>query len=495
VTAQPQTQNEPRKFVHDIIWIAASQILTSFVGIITLPVLTKRYTSATYGIWVQASVTMSLVVPVLTMQFGSAVVRFLAGEDDKGKRRRSLGSMLSAILVFACMILVAANFAAPQISRFLFDNPNYTAFVRLTFLWTLADGLFGFFISYLRARGMMKKVSVVQVAFAASKTAAILVLASSGLGLEWVIAGMAAVELVFAVSTLYLIIRDEGLPILNFVGIRKFLYFSAPEMPTGIFGWITSGSDRYFITRFINLSQTAVYSTSNYLAGFITWFCYPVGYVLLPAISKAWEQNRRGDIKIYFEYSIKLFLTLAIPAATGIVMLSQPLLKILTTSEYLAGWVLVLLLATGTILQGMYMINEYVIYLTQQTKWEPLIMVAAAAVSVGFNYVLIPHVGIIGAAIANVASNFTLAIILFIWAARTIAYRIDTKYVAKVITADLVMALCLHFLKAHGIAGIILSVIAGAAVFAAGLLALRAFSGQDKRLMKQAFSGLIPGLH
>jgi len=79
----------------------------------------------------------------------------------------------------------------------------------------------------------------------------------------------------------------------------------------------------------------------------IALFFSPVAFVLLPAVSRAWEQRRQADVKNYFEYSTKLFLTLAIPAALGLAILSQPLLKTLTTSAYLAGGGLVLLIAIG----------------------------------------------------------------------------------------------------------------------------------------------------
>ena len=104
----PESISESRKFFGDIAWVALSQVFTSFLGIITLPALTKTYTTADFGIWAQVSATVSLAVPLLTLQFGSTVVRFLAGESDKNKRRRSLGTMLGAILIFTCLTLTAA---------------------------------------------------------------------------------------------------------------------------------------------------------------------------------------------------------------------------------------------------------------------------------------------------------------------------------------------------------------------------------------------------
>jgi O-antigen/teichoic acid export membrane protein len=223
------------------------------------------------------------------------------------------------------------------------------------------------------------------------------------------------------------------------------------------------------------------------LGGLVALFGSPINFVLLPTISKAWEQNRKQDVKNYFEYSIKLFLTLAIPAAAGLCILSQPLLKLLTTSEYMVGSGLVLLVAVGAIFSGIYGINVFIVYLLKQTKWLPLMIVAVSVTNVGLNLVLTPSIGIIGSAISNIISYFMLSLIVFVWARKRFKYDVDFRYLGKVIAATLGMALCLHYLKVGGVSGIILSTIVGITVFCIILLLLRAFSDQDKRLIKQLF--------
>jgi O-antigen/teichoic acid export membrane protein len=222
-------------------------------------------------------------------------------------------------------------------------------------------------------------------------------------------------------------------------------------------------------------------------------FYAPISLVLYPMVSKLWDENRTSEVKTYLEYSTKLFTTLAIPAAAGIAMLSQPLLKILTTSEFLAGRDMVLLLAVGTIFLGIYQINGYIVLLVKKTKFLPVMTAASALTSLVLNIILIPRIGIIGAAISNIASYFVLAIIVTLWARKTINYSLDVKLLAKVIFSTLVMAACLYFLNVHGVLGIILAVIAGAAVFGICLILLRAFSEKDKRLIRKILSGFVPG--
>jgi len=167
-----------------------------------------------------------------------------------------------------------------------------------------------------------------------------------------------------------MIIRQEGFPTPNFYRIKEFLAFSLPQTPSGVFLWIINASDRYFITTFWGCLKPGSTFIQR-LGSVVALFYAPISFVLLPTVSRAWDQNRRTDVKNYFEYSTRLFLTLAVPAAVGLAVLSQPLLKVLATSEYLVGWKLVLMISTGTIFLGIYQINLYIIYLVKKPNGCP----------------------------------------------------------------------------------------------------------------------------
>ena len=119
-------------------------------------------------------------------------------------------------------------------------------------------------------------------------------------------------------------------------------------------------------------------------------------------------------------------------------------------------------------------------------------ILGATVISVGINTTLIPRIGIIGGAIATIASYFVLAAIVTVWAKKAISYRFDYKFLSKVMAAALVMALCLYFLDANGILGIILAVIVGTVIYGGALLLMRAFSEQDKRLVRETLTEIIP---
>ncbi|MDD5702932.1 MAG: polysaccharide biosynthesis C-terminal domain-containing protein, partial [Dehalococcoidales bacterium] len=138
--------------------------------------------------------------------------------------------------------------------------------------------------------------------------------------------------------------------------------------------------------------------------------------------------------------------------------------------------------------------NLYVIYLVKQTKWMPLMIMAASIVSIGLNFILIPRVGIVGAAISNISAYFVLAAIVTVWANKALSYNLDYKYLGKVLAATAVMGLSLSFMNIDGILDIAVAVILATAIIWTMLLVLKSFSRHEEALIKKTFGSFIPWL-
>lgn len=488
-----RTSGERSKFVSDVIWSAVFQITAALANLIILSVFAKYYTPEIYGVWVQVTVTLALLAPILSLHLGTAIIRFLAGEQGRVKRQQAFSAMLWPVLAFAGLAFLISLVLQQTLSAYLFGDIKYGSLIPLVFFWVFLDTVLWFSLSYLQARRKISKLSVIRITFAVGRIVLVIVLARAGYGLKGIIVYQVALEAMVVAGIFALIIREIGFPRLDSTGLKGFLVFSLPQIPSGILYWVISASDRYFITHLLNLSQAGIYSAYYTLASTISFLFSPITFVLFPMLSKLWEQKQPQRVKAYLEYSTKIFLALAIPGTAGLYALSQPLLSILTTSEFLAEGEIVLLVALAMILAGIYYINLYIIYLVQQTKWIPLTIGVAAVTNAGLNIVLIPMVGVIGAAISTIVSYFILTVVVSIWASRSIRYQIDLKFLTKVILAAAVMAVCLDFIKIGGIGGIIVMVIIGFIIYALGLWLLRAFSADDRKLVKEIITDLKAG--
>lgn len=486
---------ESRKFTGDVIWFAVAQLFVSIIlGIVTLPALTKSYGPLIYGIWIQMNVTVDFVSPLLSLQLGLSTVRFLAGEEDSEKRRRALGVMLSAITGVVLTASAAGILFAKPLSTFLFNNSGSTVYIQLLILWVAFNCLFNFLQSYLRARSRIKEISIIQILLTSLKVLAILVLATQRASIDSIFIAMVTLQILFTGVILSLIIKETGVPIPGIRGLGTLVYYGLPQTPVIILLWAVTLSDRYFITKFAGLSDTAVYSSSAMLAGLIALFYSPISLVLFPQIARMYARNRKVDAMAYLEFSTKMFLTLAVPAAIGVAAVSQLLLKVLTTPDFLAGREIVFLLAMGAVFLGLFQININVVLVERYARWLPVVTCTAYLSSVIMNLILVPRFGILGAAISNCSSFFLIAAATTVWVRSTLPYRLSLPYLGKVAASAGFMLLGLMFFKVENFFQMILAIVGGFGVFGVGLVLFRGFSLKEGISLKKTITEIVKSM-
>jgi len=489
MTDSKKPRTEAQKFTTDIMWVAVSQILTSSFGLITLPSLTKNYSSELYGVWSQVNVTVGLLTPFLMLQLSAAVIRFLSAEKNLLNRRNAVGSMLWLILAISSTVFLLSLVYQRKIAIILFSDPDYSNFVPLIALWAATIALFEFLISYLRSKGRNKKVAILRFTSAAGTMFAIVIVAIAGFGLECIVACIITIEVVISIIVLIGVIREIGFPVPKIAGLRGYLSYSIPLIPFGVLIWVINASDRYLITHLLDVSQTGIYTASYTMGSLISLFYFPISYVLFPKLSQLWEQRQMNMVSNYMEYSTKLFLLLAIPATAGLFLLSQPLLRDLAGPDYMAGNELVLLVASSAIMLGIYQINVFIIHLIKQTKWMPVVILISAFLNFGLNIWLIPEIGLIAAAFSTIVSYFVLAVIVIVWARKAITYNLDFLFIGKIIFATIIMSFVLLFMPVESPLDVIMAVVVGFLIYGIMLLVLHVFSKQDISILKEVTKG------
>jgi O-antigen/teichoic acid export membrane protein len=484
---------DPQKFAGYIVWAAVSGLIVPFVGLVTLPALTRGYSAAIYAVWIQSVFVVGLLSFTLNLCLGYAVVTFLAGEDDSRVRRHALGAMLWPTLLFSGLAIIISLVFGPSVSGLMFASPDYVYLVPFVFLWAVLESMFLLLTSYLQARRRIKGLSVTQICLALYKVVVIIVLAASGIGLEWIMGAIVAGELVLVLILLAIIVREIGWPMPSLIGLKDYLAFSLPLIPSAVLFWAISASDRFFIVYLMDLSQAGIYSASFFMGNLISLFYGPIQVALFPVISRLWEQNDRVRVRNYLKYSNKLFLAIAIPGAAGLYIVSQPVLAILATPGYISGSGLVLVIAIACVLLGLYQINAYVILLMQQTKWLTPLIAVAAAVTVAGNLVFIPAIGIMGAAVSVMLANLVLAVTAIAWAQKVVGTILDIWFLAKAVTGAALMAWCVSIIPVGGIPGLIVMLIAGIILFGLWMWLTRAFSKDDINVAKDIITGIKQG--
>ena len=127
-----------------------------------------------------------------------------------------------------------------------------------------------------------------------------------GYGLLGVIAATLLVQAVIVLIAFMTIVSQIGFVVPRFTYIKEYLQFSLPLTPNALIRWVTESSDRYLVTYFLGLESVGVYSAACSIGNLIQLFVSPLQLILLPELSKLFDENKIDEVRIYVSYSLQI---------------------------------------------------------------------------------------------------------------------------------------------------------------------------------------------
>jgi O-antigen/teichoic acid export membrane protein len=104
-------------------------MLTSFSGILIIPIITRMLGVQDYGLYVQFTVTISLIMSFATLGLPYAMVRFLSSVKDKKQIQEDLFSSIALIAAFSILISSIIMAFSDRLAEVLFDNNTYLVII------------------------------------------------------------------------------------------------------------------------------------------------------------------------------------------------------------------------------------------------------------------------------------------------------------------------------------------------------------------------------
>lgn len=287
--------------------------------------------------------------------------------------------------------------------------------------------------------------------------------------------GQLATGIAVVLVTLAILLRFRR-PAFDRTLAREGLAFGLPLVPHGMAAWVLSLSDRWLIGIFIGVPAVAAQAAVG---------VYSFGYLIAQVVSlvamsfnSAWVpfffargEGPRGP-RILTEMTTLSLAGLGL-LAIGIAAFAPELTQVLAVGRWgeearVAADVMQLV-AVAFLAHGLYFMVVSVVFLQRRTAGLPLITLAAGAVNVTLNVLLIPRVGIIGAAWATLAGYLVLAGVTWRYARSGYALRLDLPRLALIAASVVGLVLLGRLVTPAG--GLVVSSLAHAATMV-GYLAL-----------------------
>ena len=196
--------------------------------------------------------------------------------------------------------------------------------------------------------------------------------------------------------------------------LREMNRFGMPLVPSGIALWAIDLVDRLFLNTISGAGETGLYSIGVRISSAVV-FLLAAFRTAWPAFAHSISDDDEARRTYSFVLTYLLFVACWLSLALG--LLSPWIVHLLTTPRFYAGSRVVSLLCFAATAYAGYTVIAISIGRVRRTRFNWIITGAAAGLNIGLNILLIPHYGMIGAAVSTVAA-YLLMFLLMTWNAQ-----------------------------------------------------------------------------
>lgn len=471
------------RFIQRIGLVGLTNILISLSSLIFIPIITKSFTTAEYGMWAQVNTTIALVPNIANLGLPYTMVRFLSAEKDKEKIKDSFYPMISltfiSTLIICSLFLIFGN----AIANALFNGSMQVLYITTAISFFACMNLM--LISFFRTFQQMKRYSLFLVLQSYIGVFVSIYLTYAGYNIETVVLGLLTGYVAVFIMMAFLIVKYLGIGIGKWSNLKEQLAFALPTIPSNVSSWVVDSSDKYVIGILIGSVAVGCYSPGYALGSILLMFLSPFA-VLLPAVlPEHYEKRDMSEVDKYLSYSMKYYLLLTIPAAVGMSVLSKPLLYIITTPEIaLGGYMVTPFVCLGAIFMGMYGITNNILILEKNTMILGKLWIVVAISNIVLNLLLVPYLNILGAAIATLICYILAFAVTAIASKKTMRLPFNIKELLKIVIAASIMGIAVYIMHPIGIINVLISIVAGVIIYFAIIFILKAVTMKEIAIFK-----------
>lgn len=448
-----------------------AQALVGFGGVV---IFTRLLSPQEYGQYALLLAAATLAGTAIFTWLDAAVARFHARAHAHGRLPGHFSTVLRLFIVLA----IATGLGLGALLLVLPIGAALKAAAGFALAQLIIRSALAVALVTRRAAGEAGRYSILEsLTLAGGFALGIVFTAGGGLGPAGPFAGMAVAALVAAAIELPLMWRRSRRDRADRTRALTFFAYGAPVAFSLIFEHLLSVGDRFVIAGFLGDAATGAYAagygiTDRSLDIIFIWLGAAAGPLAILALEREGAAAARKVLK----QAAALMGLIGFPAALGLALVAEPLAGVLIDDALAARAAAIMpLIALGGLLNGLmtYFFHEAFI-LGRQPRTMALIMTGGALFNLALNLVLVPAMGLTGAALATVIAYGASLLACAIVGAEIFPLPLPVTDWAKSVLACTLMGLAVWSLPETGSAlvELAMAVATGIAVYALAALAL-----------------------
>lgn len=473
-----ENRNTKQTIIKNAVWLVTAQIIGRLFRASILIYAARALGAAEYGIFSYALGLATFFTIFADVGINSIMTREASKKPEQRSQYFSSGFWIKITLVLgtaALVVLIAPVFSRIEAAK---------ALMPLIALLVIFDGVRDFVTAFFRAEEKMEREALVSLITNTAIAIAgfiILYYTQTAKALTWSYVASAGAGTLAAVF----ILKQEFIQITsNFRRefVKPMIRSALPIAVVGILGVFTLNIDVIMLGWWRTPEEVGFYSAAQRIVVLLYMLPGILANTLFPQISKAvGEKNEEKSVRI-LEYGLAGVFLMALPLVVGGFIVGRPLIELVFGAEYLpAVPTFKALILTVLVIFPATLLPSYLLARNAHGKlaWGVGI---GSAFDITLNALLIPRIGILGAALSTTLTHFISYSYVYYITKRESKFYV-LRHIWKMIVAATIMGISCLFLNQLGI-NVLINIAISGIIYSAILLTL-------KEKVLQEITGLI----
>lgn len=395
----------------DTLIYGVSTIVGRFLNFLLVPIYTNIFLPQDFGIVANVYAYIAILNVFFSIGLESGYFKFAStlevGDEKENFSHPFLGILLNSFVISLILFIFARQFT----SLFQIEEDRYLI-IQLTALILFFDAICLVPFAYLRLKhkpGKFALIRIINIVINVLSTITLIIILKVGIiGVFW--SNLIASAFTF-VLLLPIVVQNLTLRF-NKKLIVELLRFSIPYIPAGISSNVVQVINRPILTALTNDATVGIFQANYRLGIFMMLFVQMFEFAWRPFfLTNAKESNAKEIFSRVMTFFLIvgsfIFITLSL-FVEYIAKMKLPFKGYLIGKAYWEGLYIVPFILLSYLFYGIYINLMAGIYIEKKTKYLPYITGFAALINVIVNFVLIPSIGMLGAALATLASYIAM---------------------------------------------------------------------------------------
>lgn len=395
------------KFVKSILKFSVGSWISALIALVSVPIVTRFFSPEEFGKINMFVMAFGIIAAFVGLSMDQSYVRFFKETDNDRDRKKILTQCIAVVLCIFLLFIIVNIFFGEKISYYLFDEINSVLIYVALPIAVICSIISNYQSTYFRMSENALGYTVISV---------LIVLANkvSMIGATFYVSNY-TVGVVFMVIAMLLLVLayfvfspksfSINFPILRKQEIKPLLSYALPLFPVTIIVLLNNFLIRFMLKDYVSYDALGVFVAAFTIANILSLIQTGFQVYWPPFFFVNYNKEQVLIKKIHSTISFVMI------AFALLIILFSDILFLILGDEYREGRAIFAFLLIYPVTYTIYVTTIGGIQLSKKTKYQLYSVLASVICSLILGYILIPKIGIVGAAVANALSGVVFLLI------------------------------------------------------------------------------------